>query len=87
MERGKVLAESITIINGDRQDQYGNPEDCFDDIARLWSWYLDADLSPAQVSMMMVLLKIAREKMKHKHDNIVDACGYLGLYDDFKKGE
>lgn len=36
-ERGTVLDEAKIIINGERQDQYGNPEDNFALIARLWS--------------------------------------------------
>jgi hypothetical protein len=26
--------------------------------------------------MMMILLKVAREKYQHKHDNLVDIAGY-----------
>ena len=36
-ERGTVLDEAKIIINGERQDQYGDPEDNFALIARLWS--------------------------------------------------
>lgn len=83
--RGAVLDEARSIINGDRQDAYGNPEDCFADIAHLWNWWRRGRHEPMlaeDAAMMMVLLKLAREKSKHKRDNIVDACGYLGLYED-----
>lgn len=80
--RGAVLAEAGRVINGERQDAYGNPEDSFTDIADLWGWYLGRPLLPSDVAMMMALLKFAREKHQHKRDNIVDACGYLALYAD-----
>lgn len=85
MLRGKVLDEAKRVILKDRQDDYGNPEDCFSNIAQFWSAYLGITITPEDVCMLMTLLKIAREKMKHKHDNIVDACGYLGIYESLKE--
>lgn len=86
--RGGVLLRALDVINGERQQQYGNPEDSFEDIAWAWNWWLDSDNAPitaADVAMMMALLKIAREKNgAGKTDNIVDACGYLGLYEDLR---
>ena len=81
-QRGKVLSEARKVINGERQDAYGNPEDSFTDIADLWGWYLGRPLLPSDVAVLMALLKFAREKHQHKRDNIVDACGYLALYAD-----
>lgn len=80
--RGSVLVEAGKVINGERQDSYGNPEDSFAEIGTLWGWYLGRALSPADVAMMMALLKFAREKNQRKRDNVVDACGYLALYAD-----
>ena len=39
-KRGDVLLRAHEIINGQRQDTYGQPEDCFASIARLWNAYL-----------------------------------------------
>lgn len=87
-QRGRVLLNAVEIINGERQDSYGNPEDTFEDIAWAWNWWLDSDNAPitaADVAMMMALMKIAREKNgSGKTDNVVDACGYLGLYEDMR---
>lgn len=87
-ERGRVLLRALDVINGERQQQYGDPEDSFEDIAWAWNWWLDSDNAPitdADVAMMMALMKIAREKNgAGKTDNIVDCCGYLGLYEDMR---
>lgn len=40
VSRGKYLCEALDIINGERQDQYGNPEDSFAIIAAFWNTYL-----------------------------------------------
>ena len=78
-KRGSVLLRAHEVINGQRQERYGQPEDCFNSIAALWNAYLrgkaaaedDGDfypltfpsLAPQDVAVMMALLKIAR--MQH----------------------
>lgn len=88
--RGRVLLEALDVINGERQQTYGDPEDSFSEIACLWSWYLCArledDLAPADVAMMLSLMKLAREKNgAGDTDNVRDACGYLALYEDMRR--
>lgn len=86
-ERGRAICEeALRTINGERQGQYGDPEDTFKKIADLWSSYLFSGsgrvewLTPMQVADMMCLLKIAREAGgKGKRDNMVDLIGYAAL--------
>ena len=40
--RGEILIKAKEIINGERQDQYGKPEDSFTLIAAYWNIYLKA---------------------------------------------
>lgn len=75
-EREKLLDEAKAIVCGDRDQQYGKPEDNFETISKLWSYYLTYSISKGDVAMMMILLKVAREGEKHKHDNLVDIAGY-----------
>lgn len=95
-QRGGVLHEAINIINGERQDVYGSPEDSFALIGQYWGVFLssrgmrgpdgekDVEISPKSVALMMTLFKIAREANQHKRDNIIDAAGYLGIYADMQ---
>ena len=80
-ERGRAICEeALKTINGERQDQYGNPEDAFFRIACLWSSYLGREVEGSDVANMMILLKMAREKEgKGKKDNYVDLIGYAAL--------
>lgn len=85
MERGKILDEAKTVINGERQDAYGNPEDNFQAIANLWSTYLKGEVifDPYDVAMMMALLKIARISTgTGSRDSFVDCAGYVALAAD-----
>ena len=82
VERGRVICEkALKTINGERQDQYGNPEDTFQLIADLWAAYLgNPAIQAEQVADMMILLKMAREKGgKGKQDNYVDLIGYAAI--------
>ena len=76
-----ILEEAKEITSGDRQEDYGMPEDSFRGIADYWTVYLDSHeicrrISPTDVAKMMILLKLAREDYKHKRDNLVDIAGY-----------
>lgn len=86
--QNNTLEQADKIINGERQDSYGNPEDSFLKVARYWQAYLDNrntldPLNKQDIALMMTLFKIAREQgTGHKADNAIDACGYLAIYND-----
>lgn len=79
MTRKECLDKAAECVLQDRQDQYGDVEDCFKKIARLWNAYLPStiELEPFDVACMMALLKIARIQANPKHgDSWVDLAGY-----------
>lgn len=85
----KVFKEADAIINGGRQDSYGNPEDSFELIAAYWSVYLSqkfgiqADLFSLDIAHLMTLFKIARmQGQEPKRDNYIDGIGYLAIAAD-----
>lgn len=77
-----ILEIADKIVSGERQEDYGKPEDCFDAIGRAWSAYLSqahgdpAPISGSDVAAMMVMLKAIRQGNKPKEDNWVDIAGY-----------
>lgn len=83
-----VIKEASDIIEGARNQQYGKAENSFSRIADYWTNYLKhtgistKGVSEADVGMLMILLKIAREEFEHKHDNIVDIIGYAALVEE-----
>ena len=80
-----------SIVNGERQDMYGAPEDSFELIAKFWNAFLWAKLqkeglhftdllSPLDVTNMMVLFKQARKQgQKPSRDNYIDSIGYEAI--------
>lgn len=76
--RAEILDAAKKIVTGEREKQYGSPEDNFDVIARFWTTYAGHSFTPVDVAVMMTLLKVARIKTGHyKTDSYIDACGYL----------
>ena len=86
VSRADILDRAKAIVTGEREKQYGKPEDNFAAVAQMWEVYLreqcvgegaDVRVAPEDVAMMMVLLKVGRLMTgDYLADNYVDICGY-----------
>lgn len=85
--RSEILEEAIHLINGDRNNDYGDPVDDFDTTASFWTTYIERtirargelNLRPHDVAVMMMLLKVARISWTpEKRDHWADIAGYDG---------
>ena len=82
--REALLEMACRIVSGDRDRQYGSPEDSFWAIAHYWTVYLQQvgnlpehrELTAEDTAIMMILLKVARQAGRGKLDNWVDIAGY-----------
>lgn len=88
MNRKDTLMTAESYVNGQREQDYGTPEDNFKIIGDLWNVYANATcikngkvhFTPHDVAMMMSLLKHGRIATGMiKDDNYIDACGYLAI--------
>jgi len=78
-----ILKEADRLTSGDRNKDYGHPRDNFMLIAKFWSNWRGVDFNAYDVAMMMILVKVAREKNKPKRDNLVDIAGYARTVEMF----
>lgn len=78
MTREYILDAAKSAVTGQREQDYGTPEDNFKRIASLWGDYLDYPVRPSDVAAMMVLLKVARIRGSEAGsiDSWVDIAGY-----------
>jgi len=86
-----ILEEAERLVMSDKLNEYGSPEDSLENIAGLWTAYVqnkmkyhfdqgkDFELSSKDVTLLMILFKVSREQYNHKRDNLVDAAGYVKL--------
>jgi hypothetical protein len=72
-------------VRGPRQDNYDHPLDNFTRIAKLWSVILEKEVTPEQVGLCMVAVKISREIHRPHVDNLVDGAGYFETIHLLKK--
>lgn len=78
----RLFDEANQLIGGDRKDSYGDVAVSFAGYAKVASAILGVDVTPEQGCLLMLGLKICREAHAHKHDNLVDVCGYAGLLEE-----
>ena len=83
MTREEILNTAAKCVLGDREQDYGSPENNFRTIANLWTSYLACTnnlvgyIKVKDVAAMLALLKIARIASGNvKADNWVDLAGY-----------
>ena len=94
MNRKEILEAATKCVCGDREQDYGSPENNFRTIADLWTVYIrekcciagaDLCIVPEDVAAMMALMKIARIASGHaKDDNWIDLAGYAACGGDIE---
>lgn len=78
--RDRVLAQAKAVINGDRQQDYGEASASFGTIAQLWSTILGAEVTSLDVARCLIAMKISRSLTSpEKLDTWVDIAGYSAL--------
>lgn len=82
-----MLHAAQDLVEGDRQQDYGNKLQNFSQIAMLWQGTLAMKLAPGQritpedVALCMMQVKIARLAKSPDHsDSIMDVAGYSACY-------
>ena len=93
--RQQVLEKAIQMVCGDREEDYGSPEQSLTLIGKFWEDYVQAacvdengkvHISGVDASVMMVLFKAARVALgRAKDDSFVDMCGYAANAAEIQK--
>lgn len=75
--RTDLLRQAEQLINGDRNNQYGEPTQDFTRTARMWEAYLSIPIRAHDVAALMCLLKLSRISWQpDKQDSWTDLAGY-----------
>ena len=74
---GAMLLQHAAGVIEHRERSYGPPAESFETIAARWSLVLGITVTPAQVALCLIDLKLARLTRDPSHlDSIVDIAGY-----------
>ena len=92
MTRDELLEEAKTLINGPRAEKYGSALINHERIATIWNVLLQRKLlskiTPEEVTMMMIGLKLARLSQDvDQNDTWVDIIGYAALGGEIKDAD
>lgn len=80
MNRADILSTAESLINGDREKDYGSPRDNFTRIGNLWAEIFGHPVTPEQVALCMNQVKVARLIATPEHkDSWIDGAGYFAL--------
>jgi hypothetical protein len=84
-----IELEARNIVrNGEREAKYGPPGSDFTRTAAMWSAILGTEVTPAQMALCMVALKISRlVATPDHHDSMVDGIGYFICMQRIIEGE
>ena len=94
--RRSILRDAEKCVVGDRDQDYGSPENSFAVIGKLWGIYLEEKclrdgritILPEDTAALMCLFKTARVATGHgKADNWVDLAGYAACGGEIEGGK
>jgi uncharacterized Zn ribbon protein len=88
VDRQEVLKSALELTTGERRKSYGDPYVNHKRIADIWSVILDCEITPAQVALCMVGLKISRLIETPDHiDSFIDGAAYMAIAAEITKKE
>jgi len=71
-----ILELANSAVGGERGDDYGHPLDDFTRSAEMISGLLGYPVKPSDIPLIMICIKLSRQKNQYKADNLVDIAGY-----------
>ena len=75
-----ILDEARDIVHGDREKTHGEPSKNLEAIASMWRPIFGVGVTPQQVVLAMIALKVARAVNQPDHrDHWTDIVGYCAL--------
>ena len=85
MKSNQILNQASVLVQGQREKDYGDKTENHNNIARLWSAYLEIKIEAHDVALMMALLKMARTKLGEvSKDTYTDMSAYSAIAGEIK---
>jgi len=83
-----ILEKANKLTMEDRHMDYGHPIHDFTRTATMWSVVIGKKVTPRQVALCMILLKVSRQVNGNKLDNLIDIAGYartMEMIDEYER--
>ena len=80
-----MLKEAASVVVG-RRNTYGDPQTFMTALAQRWSITLGHPVTPAQVVLCLLDMKLTRLRQDPKHEDFVrDLAGYAAILQDLAR--
>ena len=87
MKAREIVQRAAELVDGARNESYGDPLRNHENIARMWNaylhsrrWGISTPLSASDVAKMEALLKICRSEVgQFSDDDMIDAAAYMAI--------
>jgi len=79
------LEKANDIVLNHKGD-YGDPVETFNRVAKIVNLLLGTHLEGKHIAVIMQVIKMVRESVCHKDDNLVDEAGYILIQEKCKNG-
>ncbi len=82
LDKEDVCDIAKRLTSYDRQTDYGSPIEDFTKQAKMWGAILGTNVTPQQIAMCMIAVKLSRLTNSPRHrDSVADICGYARCLD------
>lgn len=78
--------EIVNLRSEEKERQYGPFSECNRRAAAIASILSNKTITVEDMYFMQIALKLARESWSHKEDNLLDACAFIGAYNNYMEG-
>lgn len=81
-----ILDQANKIVNEraeEKEREYGPFEESMDHMRDIFNAMTGLSLTTEHMYKAMIAAKFARERFKHKEDNLLDACAYIGSLNNY----
>jgi len=78
-----ILEEALRLTSGPRHEAYGSYETETKKIADAVNALRGTSLTPEDIPLIMIMVKLSRELNCHKRDNLCDIAGYARLWSQY----
>ena len=88
MKTEEALQTAKELVTGPRATTYGDKIRNPANIGKMWSAYLDKEITAHDAAVMLALLKVARTKFGNPtEDTYIDAAAYMAIANECKFDE
>ena len=78
--------EIVNLRSEEKEREYGPFSECNRKAAAIASILSNKEISIIDMYNMQIGLKLARESHRHKEDNLLDLCAYIGALNNYYEG-